>query len=127
MANVLVIDDNHLVLDTLELLLGQAGISALTASSAEQALKVLGSNSFDLALCDIQMPKDRSDLKMEGGIFMITHLRSKFPSCKVLAMSGDCSDELSRQIEGLGALKLLQKPFGAEDIVRIIKESLTQL
>lgn len=55
-AKVLVVDDSHAVLDSLQLQLGDIGLTVNTASDGESCLRAIASDPPDIVLLDIIMP-----------------------------------------------------------------------
>jgi len=57
-ATVLVVDDEQDILDSLKSLLESSlpGVTCTTASSAQEAIKVMDAGPVDLILCDYRMP-----------------------------------------------------------------------
>ena len=54
---ILVVDDQHEILDVTATVLGQAGFEVSTSKSGFDALRRLADESFDLLLLDINMPE----------------------------------------------------------------------
>ena len=54
--NVLVIDDEEQMLDSLRLNLQQTGYSVTTASSGAEGIALYDAGEFNLVLCDLQLP-----------------------------------------------------------------------
>lgn len=57
MKNVLVVDDDVEIVDSIELYLRNEGINIFKAYDGMQALEILVSNDIHLILMDIMMPK----------------------------------------------------------------------
>ena len=57
MMNILVCDDDREIVDAIEIYLNQEGYRVLKAYDGEQALEVLKTESVQLVIIDIMMPK----------------------------------------------------------------------
>ncbi|HWW88501.1 MAG TPA: response regulator, partial [Vicinamibacterales bacterium] len=53
---LLVVDDEHQVLDVVERLAGKAGFEVMTCESGTEALRTLTRRPADLAMVDLRMP-----------------------------------------------------------------------
>lgn len=105
-GRILVVDDSASNRDLLARRLGREGHTVIAASSGEEALKILETQAFDLALADILMP----DL---NGIELLGRLKSdaRFREIRVIMISGlKDHDAVIRCIEA-GAEDYLQKPI----------------
>ncbi|MEZ5652317.1 MAG: response regulator [Burkholderiaceae bacterium] len=79
-VSVLVVDDSPTVRRQLLRALAQWGIEALAVNDAEQALGMLGSRHFDLALVDVVMPG-------RNGFALTRDLRRLYPSMPVILLT----------------------------------------
>jgi DNA-binding NtrC family response regulator len=57
MANILIIDDERAIRKTLAEILGYEGFKVDEAADGEEGLKKFQTNTYDVVLCDIKMPK----------------------------------------------------------------------
>jgi two-component system cell cycle sensor histidine kinase/response regulator CckA len=81
---ILVVEDTQGVRQLVAATLTRSGYSVLQAKDGLDALAVLeeNANSIDLVLTDLRMPH-------AGGHELISHIRSRRPELKIIAMSGD--------------------------------------
>lgn len=114
MQRVLVVDDEHLVADTLSLILAKCGFEARATYSTDEALYCALEFQPHLLLCDITMP-DRD------GIELIDEMSRLVPSCRVLVLTG-YYDNLERVLEESRSMTypagLLTKPCHPVELVR---------
>ncbi len=106
MARVLVIDDEQLVLATLNGILSRAGYEVLTARDGAQGLATLESHAVDLVITDIIMPE-------KEGIEIIVELRQQRPNLPIIAISGGGrmnQVDILAIAEKLGANEVFAKP-----------------
>ncbi len=114
MQRILVVDDEHLVADTLSLILGKCGFETRPAYSTDEALRCALQFRPHLLVCDITMP-DRD------GIELMDEMSRVLPECRVLVLTG-YYDNLERVIEEsrsmLHPAGLLTKPCHPAELVR---------
>jgi DNA-binding NtrC family response regulator len=100
---VLVVDDEKLIRELLDEGLSRLGYIVRTASSAQEALRLLEEEPAEVAL---------SDIKMDGmdGYGFLEEARQRFPDMLVLMMTAYGSVESAIKAIKLGAYDYLQKP-----------------
>ena len=76
-VRILVVDDNDLVLKTLNLLVSSLGYKCHAASNGLEAVELLKTNSFDLVLTDVKMPG-------MDGIELLQHITEHYPETDVI-------------------------------------------
>src|SRR5579859_3890014 len=80
MLEVLLVDDDEIVRASIaEALVGQ-GHRVTEAEDGQIAVNLLGKRSFDLALCDVQLPKI-------DGLSLLHRIRSSAPDTDVILMT----------------------------------------
>jgi two-component system nitrogen regulation response regulator NtrX len=101
--NVLIIDDDPAVIDSLSALYRDHGFSPCGARNANQALEQVGKNSFDLIILDLGLP----DM---DGLDLFKKLKSGGIPAPVIIVSGQAT--IARAIEAtrLGAFNVIEKP-----------------
>lgn len=116
MARILVIDDQDPIRRIVRRALEQAGHEVFDASDGERGMDMLARHAADVVISDIFMPG-------QDGILTLRQIRKQFPAVKVIVISGGDSTgmlDLRRDAELLGAVKSLQKPFTAREIVDLV-------
>ena len=83
---ILVVDDEPSVRETLGMLLMSAGYDVTLAENGVSAVSQLNRTVPDLIVTDLNMPQ-------MGGMELISHVRSRYPSISIVAMSGDYQGE----------------------------------
>ena len=109
-SSVLVVDDEPIVLQLFSRVLSEKGLRTRTASSAEEALKLLEQGGIACVLADKNMPG-------MDGIEMLRRVREAQPHCAFIVMTGYASTESAIEALRLGAVDYLQKPFEDLDVV----------
>ncbi len=122
MARIIVIDDQEPIRRVVRRALEKEGHEVLEASDGEIGEQLLERSPADVVITDIFMPG-------QDGILTLRQIRKRFPAVKVIVMSGGDSTgmmDLRRDAELLGAVKSLQKPFNARDIVDVVRAVLDE-
>ncbi len=113
---IFLVDDDASILMLLSDVLGDSGYTVVTASSGEEALRVLADESFDMIILDVMM-------KGVDGLEVCRRIRGRV-SCPILFLSAkDTSKDI---VDGLslGADDYLTKPFVLEEFVARINAHL---
>ncbi|HVG19225.1 MAG TPA: sigma-54 dependent transcriptional regulator [Blastocatellia bacterium] len=116
-GNILVIDDEEPILDSLRLNLAHSGYSISTAKSGEEGVALFDSADFDLVLCDLQLP-DMS------GTEVLKKLKEKRPSVEVIIISGYGSVANAVEATKAGAFHFVEKPFEFDALNLLIERAL---
>jgi DNA-binding response OmpR family regulator len=116
MKNVLVVDDDKEIVDSIELYLRNEGINILKAYDGMQALDILVNNDIHLILMDIMMPK-------LDGIKATIKIREEknIPIILVSAKSEDSDKIIGLNI---GADDYITKPFNPLELIARVKSQL---
>lgn len=120
MARILVIDDQEPIRRVVRRALEQDGHEVYDASDGELGMEILESQSFEVVITDIFMPG-------QDGIVTLRQIRKRFPDVKVVVISGGDSTgmmDLRQDAELLGAVKSLQKPFNARELMDVVQSVL---
>jgi CheY-like chemotaxis protein len=116
---VLVVDDEHIIADTLSIILSRSGFSTLTAYDGLAGLEIARSSMPDLIISDVVMPG------MTGVELAIT-VTQTIPSCKILLFSGQAAtlDLLEKARNAGHNFTTLSKPVHPTDMLRRVSECL---
>jgi YesN/AraC family two-component response regulator len=120
MANVLLVEDEPLVLETLSSAIKSSGHTVVTASNGVLGLKRFAEQQFDLVVTDIIMPD-------KEGIEMILEMRRQKPDAKIVAISGGGRTgnvEFLKMAESFGAMATLKKPIRLAELLKVLSECL---
>ena len=118
MADVLVVDDDDVIRETLRELL-EDNYQCQEASTAEEALTRLQAQAFDVVLTDISMPG------LSGGE-LLARVRELYPETPVIIMSGLSDQEQANSLKSGGAFDYLLKPFRLEVVEESVKRAVEQ-
>ncbi|RSZ58499.1 response regulator [Massilia atriviolacea] len=115
---ILIVDDDPLLLQFLNEVIGHAGYDTVTASSGEEALQQIAEGEPDLALLDITMPG-------MSGLELAHHLKTH-TTVPFMFLSAIGDSESSKQAAAYGALGYLVKPVDAERLMPAFEAGLAR-
>lgn len=117
MTKILVVDDEEPVYSYLQKKLTKLGYTALTAEDGEEAIEKAFSNTPDIIILDVKLPK-------LSGIEVCKRLKSEDRTKHIPIIILSAKAQSSEIREGLeaGANKYLCKPVSFPDILKEIKE-----
>ncbi len=121
MPRILIVDDEHLVADTLSLIFQKHGFAARAVYSADEALECARTFAPEILLCDINMPD-------KDGLDLIASMDREQPACRVLVLTGAYSSlnrVRQRSSEVRRKFSVLTKPCHPAELVRMAGELLT--
>jgi signal transduction histidine kinase/ActR/RegA family two-component response regulator len=118
---ILVVEDEEVVRQLLCTVLGDLGYQVLCASTPREALDLVKANGpkIDLLVSDVVMPE------MHGPV-LARALSEIQPQMKILYVSGYSENDISDQGVIEAGLKVLQKPFTQQSLVRKVREMLDE-
>jgi CheY-like chemotaxis protein len=114
-GRIIVLDDDPAVTLSCKRILGAEGYTITTAGSAEEALKKIDNEEFDLLITDIRLP-DRS------GIEVLRESRIIQPELDVVVITGYPTLEDAKESIRLGAFEYIEKPFTPEFMRNVAKK-----
>ncbi|MFP5275867.1 MAG: response regulator [Acidobacteriota bacterium] len=114
--NILLVDDEVQVAQTLEMIFLSRGYKVRIAHSAEEAIDAIADWEPELAIVDVMLPH-------MNGIELSEVLRANHPNCQVVLMSGhpatgDLVQSLRR--DGQPLAEVLMKPLHPAHILEIV-------
>lgn len=116
---ILVIDDDEMMLKTLEYGLLQEGYNVLTSPDGYGALKIIETEKPNLIISDIAMPS-------LSGLELLSYLKNKGDNkIPVILISGLYQQSVILTALKLGAYDYLIKPINFEDLSLRIKKALS--
>jgi DNA-binding NtrC family response regulator len=118
--NVLVVDDDPTLRQTMEAIVKSAGMNPLTAASGEEGLEVIKRSPVDVMLLDVQLPGI-------SGLQVLRHVRERHPDIGVIMVS--VVKDIPVAVEAIrhGALDYVTKDFSPSELSARISKSLEQL
>jgi CheY-like chemotaxis protein len=119
MKNILIIEDEDFVRETISDMLEMEGYVPILAKNGEAGMDVLGQVRPDLILCDINMP-------IMDGYEVLERVKSKesLSSIPFIFLTAKASNEDMRRGMEMGADDYIFKPFKARDLINAISTRL---
>jgi two-component system response regulator HydG len=116
-ANLLVVDDELIVRDSLDKWFCEEGYDVTVAENAHDALTKMAAKRFDLALVDIKMPGT-------DGVELQRRMHEIDPEMLVIIMTGYASVDTAVSALKNGAYDYVSKPFDPDDIAHTVHNAL---
>jgi DNA-binding NtrC family response regulator len=116
---VLVIDDEQIVLNSVNKILSQGDYEVEATLSGRQGLERALGETYDLVLTDVRMP----DM---GGMLILRDIKKAKPSMPVIIITGYANVQTAMQAMKLGAAEYIEKPFTPDQLLRAVKTAVDQ-
>jgi len=113
-ARVLVVDDEKAMLLALRGVLSREGYQVETASSGEEARRLVETGSFHVMVTDLSM-------RGVSGMELLEHARRVDPDLAVVMVTAHGSEKIAVQAMKLGAVDYLPKPFDNDELRVIVR------
>ena len=113
--SILCVDDDRNLVDVLALILRKPGYTVFTATSGQDALKILKTESVDIAIIDYKMPQ-------MSGLDLLKKIRKLRRNIDVLILTGHGTIPNAVESIKLGAFDYILKPFHKSDILNRIEK-----
>ena len=115
-AKVLLVDDEQDYLDIMAERMEARGLAVSTTRSAESALKMVQTESYDAVVMDFLMPE------MDGfkALKLFKEIR---PDLEIILLTANVGEEERIEARALGALDILEKPADLNLLTRKIEEA----
>ncbi len=116
-TRALVVDDDRAVRGALKVNLTKAGYDVTLASSAEEAIELMKSNSYDIMLTDV---------KMGGmtGMELLPLVRTHYPDTRIVVMTGHGSVRDAVTAMQAGAANYVIKPVEKDELLMLMDRAL---
>lgn len=117
MEQILIVEDDQSIRETLQDILELAGYNVLTAGNGKIGYDVLVKNQPDLVLCDVNMPE-------LGGFELLEAVNQRFKDNIIplfLFLTAKVEPESLRYGMSLGADDYICKPFSSSDILKTVR------
>ncbi|HLP51664.1 MAG TPA: sigma-54 dependent transcriptional regulator [Chitinophagales bacterium] len=117
MSRILVIDDDHDIVNLLKRFLTKHGYDVATASSGAEGEKLVDSFTPDLVMCDYRLDD------MEGSV-LLSKIKEKNPDLPVIIITGYSDLRTAVKVVRMGAFDYITKPFIPDEILLNISQAL---
>lgn len=117
---VLLVDDDRDILAAMQTMLSEEGAEVLTAQDGNEAIVQAESQSPDLVVLDMMLPKRSGFLVLEK----LKRGKKKSDPPRVIMITGNQGQRHKVYAESLGVNAYLNKPFRMEKLVETVKKLL---
>jgi len=117
MAKILIIDDEQSIRSTLREILEYENYSIDEAKDGEEGLKMLISDNYDIALCDVKMPK-------MDGIELLERVKMAGIDTQFIMISAHGTIETAVDATKMGAFDFVPKPPDLNRLLLTVKNAL---
>lgn len=115
LGNLLIIDDDFAVLESLDLLLRGEAKKVITLSNPNQLSSSLEKSAFDAVLLDMNFTTGRNT--GNEGLFWLKEILQTDPDLSVIMITAYGDVELAVKAMKLGAIDFIQKPWNSEKLI----------
>ncbi|MFH2036068.1 MAG: response regulator [Candidatus Zixiibacteriota bacterium] len=113
---VLAVDDENVVLNSIEKHLLKENYAVILAGSAQRGLEILDEEKIDIVLTDLMMPE------IDGLEFMKL-AKEKYPTIPVIMITGYATINTALKATQLGAFDYLAKPFTKSELKSVVNRA----
>lgn len=116
MTNLLIVDDDLVLRQTLKRVLSRHHTEVFTATDSASAMALCRQHDIHRALVDLKLDE-------ESGLVLSTDLLNQYPNIEIVVMTGYASIATAINAIKLGAVNYLTKPVSAQEILSAFDDS----
>lgn len=116
---ILVIEDNPMIVKSLEFKLTKDGYDITVALDGRAALEIINNNDFDLVITDLMLP-------FITGTQLIEHIKKIKPSLAIIVLSTATQEDIIMDAFNMGVDDFVTKPFSPNELSLRVKRSLSK-
>jgi len=123
MLNMMIVDDEKLLTDSLKMDIDWESLgigTVFTAYNSRQAKEVFEQERVDLILCDIEMPQ-------ESGLELLAWVRTNYPQTESVFMTCHAEFKLAQRALQLGSFDYLLKPVPDDELREVIGNAVEKI
>lgn len=114
---ILIVDDEHMILELTSMVLDRRGFEVQTVDNAADSYEIIERDQPALVLLDYMMPR-------VNGLDALKEIRTRFPDTYVVMFTGKGSEEVAVELMKAGASDYILKPFSNAKLVERIENVL---
>lgn len=107
--NLLLVEDDELIRDSLELFFANEGCRLEVSASAEEGLQMVRVRDFDVVITDFRLPG-------MSGLDFLHLLQELQPAAQKILLTAYMNEEVLAEAFRLGVHEFVEKPIATEDI-----------
>jgi len=116
-AQILIVDDEEAVRDSMSQILTREGYLPKSSRSARTGLNIFNRETFELVFLDLRLPD-------EDGLSVLRQMKEASPETPVIVITAYGSIEIAVEAIKLGAFEFLTKPFTPDELRVVAKKAL---
>ena len=113
---ILLVDDNHELIDAMRSMLERQGYQVIQASDGHQGKNLIYQQHPDLVILDMMMPR-------MGGYPVLEHFRGKADAPPMIMITANEGSRHKAYAEYLGVVEYLRKPFAMEKLIDAVNKA----
>lgn len=117
---ILVIEDNPMVIKSLEFKLNKEGYDVYLTADGREAMEKLKTETFDLVLTDLMLP-------FISGSQLIEFIKGKHPHVPIIVLSTATQEDIITDAFTMGVDDFITKPFSPNELALRVKRSLGKI
>ncbi len=115
---ILIVDDDHELIDGLRMLLEKQGYNVIQAYDGNAGRQMIYNSKPDLVILDMMMPR-------MGGYPVLEHFRGKTDIPPIIMITANEGSRHKAYAEYLGVVDYIRKPFAMERLLEAVNKALT--
>jgi two-component system nitrogen regulation response regulator NtrX len=119
MNNILIIDDEIDISESIVAILTDEGFSCDSASNSNEAIQLIDINKYDLIILDVWLNDPEYD-----GIKLLKFIKKKDLKIPIIIISGHGSIDMAVEAIKEGAYEFVEKPFKSERLILSVSRAL---
>ena len=119
MSNILIIDDEIDISESIAAILTDEGFSCDSASNSNEAIQLIDINKYDLIILDVWLNDPEYD-----GIKLLKFIKKKDLKIPIIIISGHGSIDMAVEAIKEGAYEFVEKPFKSERLILSVSRAL---
>jgi RNA polymerase sigma factor (sigma-70 family) len=121
MSRILVVDDDPMIVESLQETLAAEGLASVGAYDQASAEALIGIEFFPIILADLRLRT------AEEGIGLLQLIQRSSPASAVITITGDADEVISMRLRDLGSRTVLVKPVDPNVLMALVREMLIEI
>lgn len=115
---IMVIEDNPMVVKSLEFKLKKDGYDVVIAEDGRTAMQLLTESTYDLILTDLMLP-------FVSGNEIIEFIKNEYPDIPIIVLSTSTQEDIITEAFTMGVDDFITKPFSPNELSLRVKRTLS--
>lgn len=117
MINLLVVDDEHPILESIDMFISEKGHRVSTASTVETAVTLFGELRPEVVILDIRLPDG-------NGLDALSRMHEVYPLSKIIMITAFQDMETTIEAMKRGAYDYIHKPLDADELEKTVDDAI---